>query len=227
MASGRGVRAGAGLPKQFRPVAGRPLLLHPLLALRPLVTGPILVALPFEHRAMFPDLLARHKVSADAVTAVPGGDERVDSVANGVSAALKARAFDALLVHDAARPFVAPEVVARLTAALESGADAAIPILPLHADETLVETDGDSLPRAYPRRDHLFRVQTPQAFRLAALADALARRDPSHPPTDESSLLFALGYRVTAVAGDERMMKVTTAADFETVASLLAPPGAL
>lgn len=225
VAGGRGLRAGGETPKQFREVAGRPLLLHSLAALLPHADVPPVIALPAEFHAAFPALLARHGFDPALVRTVEGGAERVDSVANGVAAFLEgSTACRHLLVHDAARPFVPRAVVERLKRALAEGFDAAVPVLPQGASDTLAALDESGLPLAYPPRDRLFRVQTPQGFRLCVLADALARRAAfSGPPTDESSLLHRLGYRVATVPGDERMFKVTGPEDFARAATLFEP----
>lgn len=225
VAAGSGTRVGGALPKQFHPLAGRPLLAHSLAALLPFAASPALVVLPPAFMSELPGLLADAGLSGGGACAVAGGAARVESVANGV-AALLARPHPPkfALVHDAARPFVPAELVTRLLDALDAGADCAVPVLPAAADETVAELSDDGSPRSYPRRERLARVQTPQAFRLAALADALARRDGlPHPPTDESSLLFALGYRVATVAGDPRAFKVTLPDDFARAAELIPP----
>src|SRR5213075_1379342 len=123
---------------------------------------------------------------------------------------------DAVLVHDAARPFCPPEVVDRLIAPLEFFEGAA-PVLPI----------GDTVARATDRlaetvnRKGLMRVQTPQAFRLEALRHAYASWA-GDDPTDETTVLRAAGMNVAAVAGDQALEKITTPADFERAEQWLA-----
>ena len=121
-----------------------------------------------------------------------GGAERADSVPAGLAAIES----DAVLIHDAARPFCPREVIDRLLASLEFF-DGAAPVLPV----------GDTLARAgetlgdFVDRSALVRVQTPQAFRLDALRAAYGRWS-GPPPTDETTVLRAAGMKVAAVEGD-------------------------
>jgi 2-C-methyl-D-erythritol 4-phosphate cytidylyltransferase/2-C-methyl-D-erythritol 2,4-cyclodiphosphate synthase len=143
---------------------------------------------------------------------IEGGPERADSVRAG----LDAISGDAVLVHDAARPFCPPDVIDRLIAPLEFFEGAA-PVLPV----------GDTLARASERlgeavdRSGLVRVQTPQAFRLNALLQAYAswRGD---TPTDETTVARAAGMSVAAVAGDPALEKLTTVEDFRRAEEWLA-----
>ena len=121
---------------------------------------------------------------------------------------------DVVLVHDAARPLLPPELVPRLLEALAEGFDGAVPGVPV-ADTVKRVRDGvvvETLPR-----DELVAVQTPQAFVASALRSAAAGEG-----SDCASLVEAAGGRVKVVAGDERLLKVTTPADLERVEALLA-----
>jgi 2-C-methyl-D-erythritol 4-phosphate cytidylyltransferase/2-C-methyl-D-erythritol 2,4-cyclodiphosphate synthase len=134
---------------------------------------------------------------------VPGGATRSDSVAAGL-AALPEDA-ELVAVHDAARPFVSPDLVRRLIdAAKEFGA--AVPVLP--CVDTITESDSNRLINSFERAK-LRRVQTPQVMRRELLK-ALLQEDSA---SDESSVLIALGHHVAAVPGDERNIKVTTRND--------------
>jgi 2-C-methyl-D-erythritol 4-phosphate cytidylyltransferase/2-C-methyl-D-erythritol 2,4-cyclodiphosphate synthase len=148
---------------------------------------------------------------------VEGGAERADSVRAGLGAVRG----DAVLVHDAARPFCPPAVVDRLLASLEFF-DGAAPVLPV--GDTLAqigETLGDPIDRT-----GLARVQTPQAFRLDALKSAYQRWS-GPAPTDETTVLRAVGLKVAAVHGDPALDKLTLPADFaraeQWVAGRLSP----
>jgi 2-C-methyl-D-erythritol 4-phosphate cytidylyltransferase/2-C-methyl-D-erythritol 2,4-cyclodiphosphate synthase len=143
---------------------------------------------------------------------IEGGAERADSVRAG----LEAIGGDAVLVHDAARPFCPAAVVDRLIASLEFFEGAA-PVLPV--GDTLART-GDSLGEPVDRSG-LVRVQTPQAFRLDALKSAYERwSGPS--PTDETSVVRAAGMSVAAVEGDPALEKLTRRADFDQAEQWLA-----
>src|SRR4029078_2521789 len=148
----------------------------------------------------------------DVGNLIEGGAGRADSVRAGLTAI----DGDAVLVHDAARPFCPPEVIDRLLAPLEFFEGAA-PVLPV----------GDTLARAGAEladpvdRAGLARVQTPQAFRLAALRTAYDRWTGASP-TDETTVVRAAGMRVAAVEGDPALEKITTASDFRRAEQWLA-----
>jgi 2-C-methyl-D-erythritol 4-phosphate cytidylyltransferase/2-C-methyl-D-erythritol 2,4-cyclodiphosphate synthase len=149
---------------------------------------------------------------------VPGGAVRARSVQNGL-AALRGQPDDqAVLIHDAARPFVAESHVSALLAAL-AGADGAIPALPVA--DTLKRTDDAGATITAPR-EGLHRAQTPQAFRLGVLRRAYAAwPTDAGEPTDDAQVVERAGGRVVLVAGDPRLMKLTYPEDF-AMAELLA-----
>jgi 2-C-methyl-D-erythritol 4-phosphate cytidylyltransferase len=163
----------------------------------------LIVTVPAAERQAFADALGPE------VRLVDGGATRTASV-RAALAAVGERA-DAVLVHDAARPFTPPEVVARVLAALASGAPAVVPVLPV-VDTTVVVDDGglvvDTVPRA-----HLRRVQTPQGFHRATLTAAYARLAEDEELTDDAAVVRAAGVPVITVAGDERAAKVTVPHD--------------
>jgi 2-C-methyl-D-erythritol 4-phosphate cytidylyltransferase/2-C-methyl-D-erythritol 2,4-cyclodiphosphate synthase len=202
VAAGKGERFGGGVPKQFRLLGGKPvlrwavecLLRHPAVQSTRVVIG-----------KGQQDLAAAALHGLDVGEFIEGGEER----ANSVQAGLENISGDAVLVHDAARPFCPPAVVDRLLASLEFFEGAA-PVLPV--GDTLSrtgETLGDPIDRS-----GLVKVQTPQAFRLAALKSAYSKwRGPS--PTDETTVLRAAGMRVAVVDGDSALDKLTLPSDFE------------
>ncbi|MFT3967607.1 MAG: 2-C-methyl-D-erythritol 2,4-cyclodiphosphate synthase, partial [Sphingobium sp.] len=149
---------------------------------------------------------------------VTGGAERRDSVRRAVAhlAALD-NAPGHVLVHDSARPFVPAEVADRLLAALERGAAAAMPVLPVA--DTLVHRQGDLAGDVVPRNG-LHRVQTPQAFRFNVLRAAHEAWDPHRVATDDAQMVRALGHGVMLVEGDQRLEKITMAEDFARIAAL-------
>lgn len=205
VAAGSGTRAGGALPKQFAPLAGRPLLhrAHEALASHPAIDRVVVVAAPDRHdavRAMLGD-----------VPLAAGGATRRDSVANGLALAADA---DRVLVHDAARPLLPPAVIDRVLAALDS-ADGAVPVLGVA--DTLCRDDGALVPRA-----GLHRVQTPQGFRRAALAAAHAAWAPEREATDDAQMVRALGGTVVLVQGDAMLDKVTYPEDFAAAERRLA-----
>jgi 2-C-methyl-D-erythritol 4-phosphate cytidylyltransferase/2-C-methyl-D-erythritol 2,4-cyclodiphosphate synthase len=209
VAAGKGERLGGDVPKQYRMIGGKPVLRWAVEALvsHPAVhSARVIVAGGEEERAL-------EALSGLAVgELIAGGAERSDSVRAG----LDAIDGDAVLVHDAARPFCPSAVIDRLVASLEFY-DGAAPVLPV--GDTLSKA-GDYLGEPVDRSAFV-RVQTPQAFRLAALRSAyVAWSGPA--PTDETSVLRAAGMTVGTVAGDPALDKLTTAADFERAAQWLA-----
>jgi 2-C-methyl-D-erythritol 4-phosphate cytidylyltransferase len=215
VAAGRGERLGADRPKAFARLGELPLLAEPLRRLDAsgAVDGVVVVAPDGWEE---PAILVAEQVGASKVAAcVVGGETRADSVRAGLEEVPADAAV--VLVHDAARPVVPPEVVERLLAALAEGCDAAVPALPL-SDTVKRAVDGvvvETLPR-----EELVAVQTPQAFVASVLRAAFAVGDASQA-TDCASLVEAAGGRVRVVAGDERLLKVTTPADLERVAGWL------
>jgi 2-C-methyl-D-erythritol 4-phosphate cytidylyltransferase len=213
-AAGRGDRLGLDRPKAFAPLNGRPLIAESLerLEASDWIEG-IVVAAPPEWEE--PCILVAEEVAAGKVAeTVTGGESRSESV----RAALAQVPDEAtvVLVHDAARPLVGDEVIERVVTALADGWDAAIPALPM--PDAVKRVDGEAVTETVDR-EGLVIAQTPQAFVAQALRDALAG-DVSDA-ADCASLVEARAGRVRVVEGDPRLLKVTTPADLELVASWL------
>lgn len=209
VAAGRGTRVGGDIPKQFRTVGGKPVLRWAVEALQ---VHPSVRSISIAIGEGQQDQAAHALAGLPPVNFVTGGAERADSVRAGLAVATG----DAILVHDAARPFCPPAVIDRLVRALEFFEGAA-PVLAV--GDTLARADGE-LHDAVDRSG-LVRVQTPQAFRLAALREAYEHWSGSSP-TDETSVVRAAGMRVAAVNGDVALEKLTTAADFDRAEAILA-----
>ena len=197
VAAGSGSRFGA--PKQFQPLGGRRVLDWSLDAARTVSDG-VVVVLP-------PASVAAGEPGADAVAA--GGDTRSASVRAGL-ARVPAEA-DVVVVHDGARPLAGPDLFAAVVAAVRAGADAAVPGVAL-ADTLRWRTGGVA------DRDGLVAVQTPQAFRAAALRAAHAG-DPE--ATDDASLVEAAGGKVVVVDGSPDNLKITNPSDLAVAEALL------
>ena len=144
------------------------------------------------------------------IIAPTGGAERADSVRGTLrhlESLVDTDHIDAVLVHDAARAFVPPEVVARVIAAVRAGAVAVTPVVPVV--DSLREVSG-AASRPFDR-SHVRAVQTPQGFTYDALLAAHAA--PHSEATDDVTVAELAGYSVTLVDGDERAFEVTTPAD--------------
>ncbi len=214
VAAGAGERLGEERPKAFVRLGDLPLLAEPLRRLEE--SGwidAIVIAVPagWEEPAI---LLAEELSATKVVAAVTGGATRGESV----RAALAEVPDDALvaLVHDAARPLVGDDVVERVLAPLSEGWDGVVPGLPI-VDTVKRVRDGAIAETV--DRSGLYAVQTPQAFLAPVLRRAYA--GDLAAATDCATLVEAVGGRVTVVAGDPRLVKVTTKADLELVSSWL------
>ena len=159
-------------------------------------------------------ILLAEEIGASKVAAcVTGGATRSASVRLGLDEV--PAGADVVLVHDAARPVLPPELVPRLLDALAEGFDGAVPGLPV-ADTVKRVRDGVVLET--PARDELVAIQTPQAFVASVLRAAAAGEG-----SDCASLVEAAGGRVKVVQGDERLLKVTTPDDLRRVEMWLGP----
>ncbi len=206
-AAGSGLRLGADRPKALVPLAGRPLVAWSVDTLLGSGVAEVVVAVPADELAAFAAVLPPE------ARLVVGGATRTASVRAALAAAIDpARpAPDAVLVHDAARPLTPPEVVTRVLAALADGAPAVVPALPVV--DTTVSVDGDGVVTGTLPRATLRRVQTPQGFSSAVLADAYDRLAAGVEVTDDAAVVRAAGFPVATVAGDERAAKVTVPHD--------------
>ena len=214
VAAGRGERLGEDRPKAFARLGGLPLLAESLRRLdeSEWIDGVVVVGPPGWEE---PCILVAEEVGATKVaTCVPGGETRSASVRIGLEEVPPDA--DVVLVHDAARPLLPPELVPRLLDALAAGFDGAVPGLPV---PDTVKRVHDGVVVETPARDELVTVQTPQAFVASVLRAAAAGEG-----SDCASLVEAHGGRVTVVPGDDRLLKVTTRADLQRVESLLAAP---
>ena len=209
VAAGKGERLGGDIPKQYRPIGGKPILRW---AVEALMEHPSI-----DHVRVVigagQDELAQGALGGLSVgDLITGGAERSESVLNG----LRVIQNGAVLVHDAARPFCPPAVVDRLLHALED-ADGAVPVLPVA--DTLAS--GDRVLESPVDRRNLLRVQTPQAFHTEDLIYAYEEAGLASA-TDESTVMLSAGLRVATVEGDPMLEKLTTAADWERAEAILA-----
>ena len=216
-AAGSGERLGLDRPKAFASLNDRPLLAEPLERLDASegIVG-IVVAAPADWEE--PCILVAEEIAAGKVAkAVTGGATRAESVRNALVEVPEGATV--VLVHDAARPLVTDEMVERVVTALGDGWDGAVPTLPIA--DTVNRVDGESVAETLDR-ETLVTAQTPQAFVAPALRNAFSTLQHSvTKSTDCASLVEGNGGRVRAVEGDPRLLKVTTPADLELVASWL------
>lgn len=216
VAGGSGERLGLEGGKQLAVVAGRPVLSWTLLALEqaPEIDLIVVVTHPDrgeEYRAVAVEPLG---LSTPVVFA-PGGESRQASVASGL--ALTPSSVDVVLVQDGARPLLTPALVSETLAVLLADAEAAGVVVGHPSVDTLKLVDGGAV-RSTPDRSRYWAVQTPQAFRTAALREAYARAAAEgFLGTDDSSLVERAGGRVLLVEGPRDNIKVTVAEDLAVV----------
>ena len=234
-AAGSGTRLAAGGPKAFVPLAGRSLLAHAVEgAVRSGVIDAIVIAAPSSligdarriaetaaeapvsspadpDRPVGPDGSGTPAVPARVpITVVEGGADRAASVAAALAAVPHA---DLVLVHDAARCLTPASVYHRVVAALEAGASAVVPVLPM-TDTVKTAADAGTVVGDLDRTA-LRRVQTPQGFAREVLIAAhdLQRTDPDASATDDAGLVERLDIAVVGVPGDEAALKITHPVD--------------
>ena len=214
VAAGRGERLGGDRPKAFAPLGGRPLLAESLERLEASEWIDAIVVVAPEGWEEPSILVAEELGCGKVVATVTGGQSRAESVRLGVAEASEDAV--ALVVHDAARPLLSEDVLDRVLGALGRGWDGAVPGLPV--SDTIKRLEGEAVAETLTRAQ-LVAVQTPQAFAATALRPAL-EGDVSDA-SDCASLVEARGGRVTVVAGDRRLLKVTTPEDLALVESWL------
>ncbi|MDH5263541.1 MAG: 2-C-methyl-D-erythritol 4-phosphate cytidylyltransferase [Betaproteobacteria bacterium] len=219
-AAGQGTRMGDALPKQYLPVAGRPMMFHSLEALAAVgrIDHVIAILSPLDRHwgahdwSAFPDKI-------EALFA--GGASRGESVANALALlADRAAADDWILVHDAARPCIATRLVEQFLD--EVGDDPVGGLLAMPLADTLKRAEdsmrvGETIPR-----EGLWRAQTPQMFRYDVLRRGLARTPGA---TDESQAVESLGQMPRIVQGENANLKVTFADDLPLAEMILARQG--
>jgi 2-C-methyl-D-erythritol 4-phosphate cytidylyltransferase/2-C-methyl-D-erythritol 2,4-cyclodiphosphate synthase len=212
VAAGDGVRSGQNLPKQYARIAGRAVLTHAIDALigHPAIDS-VQIVIGRGHDSLYAEAIGDRALPAP----VQGGATRRDSVIAG----LEAIDADIVLIHDAARPFLPPEVIDRLLAAL-TDSDGAVPALPVA--DTLARGDSSALGDTVAR-DGLYRIQTPQTFARADILAAHRAWDEAREATDDAQVARAHGLSVAIVEGDAMLDKLTYAADFAQAADRMRP----
>jgi 2-C-methyl-D-erythritol 4-phosphate cytidylyltransferase / 2-C-methyl-D-erythritol 2,4-cyclodiphosphate synthase len=206
VAAGQGLRAGQPLPKQFAPWRGKPVVRHSVERLLAAGIAPVVVAIPQGTE----EIAAAALAGLGPVRLVSGGATRQASVRAGLEF-LASDPPDLVLIHDAARPQLPAPVIARLIAALDDHV-AAIPVLPL-VDSLAQESAG--LMTGAADRERRRRVQTPQAFRFAAILDAHRTWSGDPSAGDDAQVAMAAGIEVAMIEGDEALHKLTFASDFD------------
>lgn len=176
--------------------------------------GSLVIAAPPGHEPDVRSLLAAGRVWNHTV--VTGGGHRQQSVA--IALAAVPPGYEIVLVHDAARALTPPSLIEEVAAAVRTGQDAVIPVLPVA--DTMVQVDPTGVVTGAVDRSMLRAVQTPQGFRRAVLEAAHAAA-PDHAATDDAGLVARLGVPVHTVPGSPLALKITTRHDLTVAEAML------
>ena len=212
LAGGTGSRMGTETPKQFLPLAGRPVILWSIETMASVSSvDRIIITIPDEHTEKMRAILKGHSIE-DRITLVTGGATRQGSVYNGLTA-LDCDDNDIVLIHDSARPFIEKETIEEC---IKGAADTGAAGVYVPATDTMAEVR-DGLVTAIPDRKLMYRTQTPQAFRFSLIMEAheKARARGRAHYTDDVSLVMDSGHDVSAVTGNDTNIKITTPVDYE------------
>jgi 2-C-methyl-D-erythritol 4-phosphate cytidylyltransferase len=224
-AAGFGQRMGADLPKQYLPLAGKPVLRWTLdaLLLHPRVAGVMLSVAADDAR--WRECVPHH--GAARVRSVTGGAQRAESVEAGLTALEgTVRDDDWVLVHDAVRPCLHASDLERLVVGLEG--DAVGGLLAAPSADTMKQIDMEQRVAATLDRRQVWRALTPQMFRFGTLRKAYAHaREADRVPTDESTAVEALGLKPKLIVGRADNVKITQPEDLGFAEAVLRARGAL
>jgi 2-C-methyl-D-erythritol 4-phosphate cytidylyltransferase len=216
VAAGSGSRLGSSVPKAFVLLGGRPLLSYAVQTVTALPgLGSLVIVVPDSYADPLGWPAGVTSLLPVGTSVVVGGAERTDSVAAGLSRV--DAGCDVVLVHDAARALTPLSVFERVVAAVRGGAAGAVPGLAVV--DTIKSVDAAGVITGTPDRSTLRAIQTPQGFDRETLLAAYAS---GLQTTDDAALVEAGGHHVVVVEGDPLAFKVTTPADLEHAARLIA-----
>lgn len=205
VAGGKGKRMGSALPKQFLPLAGRPILMHTIERFATALPGcRIVVVLPHDRHSFWQTLCAEHGFALPH-RVCDGGATRFESVRNGLAEIGDA---EVIAVHDGVRPLVTSELIRRVVEAAEQSG-AAIPVVLPNDSLREIELEGES--RIVDRSRYRM-VQTPQVFRRSVLLEAY-RQPYNNAFTDDASVVEYAGGTMALCEGDYANLKITTPTD--------------
>ncbi|MBN1387918.1 MAG: 2-C-methyl-D-erythritol 4-phosphate cytidylyltransferase [Bacteroidales bacterium] len=213
VAGGRGLRMGASVPKQFLTLAGKPVIFHAIdrfLDYDPAIE--LVIVLPEDSKGLWEELCIQYDFKS-AHNIVTGGEERYNSVRNGLSLI---RQKSLVAVHDAVRPFVSTETIDKcFTVAAEKGN--AVPFIKPPGSVREIFRNNRNRPL---KREKIALIQTPQVFRSDILLAAYAR---AYRPdfTDDATVVEAAGHNINLVPGNPENIKITTKLDMILAETIL------
>jgi 2-C-methyl-D-erythritol 4-phosphate cytidylyltransferase len=224
-AAGYGTRLNSGLPKQYVPLLGIPMIQRTLSALNSCQrVDAMLLVVNFEDVEYCRSEIALEQLDDKVLKVVAGGEKRPESVRNGLIALAEMGTWDLVGVHDGARPLVTSAEIERVVEALEADEtlDGAVPGIP--SVDTVKIADESGVVVSTPKRHLLWRAQTPQVFRWRALMDAYTGVGLEELDyfTDDASLVEGGGGRIRMVEGSAENFKITDRLDLQHAEQILA-----
>ena len=211
-AAGQGKRFGEGIPKQFMPLQGKPVLLHSVETFsKSDLIGEIVIVVPENWvDSVKIDILEKFGVTK-VKNVIPGGPERQDSVRNGFYSLSEKP--DIVVVHDGVRPFITLELLEEV---IREASDCGGALTALPSSDTIKKSSPDLFVENTVPRESLWFAQTPQAFRYEVLKNAFIRAsEDGFTGTDEALLVERTGVKVKIVRGSPYNIKITTPEDFK------------
>jgi 2-C-methyl-D-erythritol 4-phosphate cytidylyltransferase len=222
-AAGFGVRMDSGLPKQYVPLLGIPMIQRTLTTLSTCDRVDAMVVTVNSEDVEYCQQEIMVEQIQKVVGVAPGGRERPISVRNGLRTLAEIGTWDLVGVHDGARPLVTCQEIAAAVAALENDPTLDGAVLAVPSTDTMKIVDDAGLVTSTPDRRSLWRAQTPQIFRWQVLVDAYdAPEETLVNATDDSSLVEARGGRIAVVKGSPENFKVTDKVDLRHAEQILA-----
>lgn len=212
--AGQGKRMGLGQNKLFYKLNNKPILIHTIEKFQniPWVNEIVIVANPNEIETI-ETMIREHNLIVSYIVA--GGEERQDSVENGLSKITS----EYVMIHDGARPFITTEKIEELFHFVQR--EEAV-VLGVPVKDTVKVIDKTGYIKETPERKSLWAIQTPQAFRVSLLKDAYNNaKQYGFRGTDDASLIEKLGRKVKVINGDYTNIKVTTKEDLMTGQAIL------
>ena len=218
VAAGEGRRMGANVPKPFLSLGGRPLILHTLSRFATSQVRKLVLVAAASDISKYPALIQSDpQLGGLEFVFQAGGHRRQDSVRHGLSRLDSD--CEVVVIHDGARPFVAPEIIDRcVEAAFREGAV----VVGVPVSSTVKVVSSDRYVRETPPRESLWEIQTPQAFRTEIIREAFQKATAKDEEvTDDATLVERLGKRVALLEGHRTNIKITVPEDLLFAEALL------
>ena len=209
-AGGKGKRSGTDTPKQYLKFHGKELIVYTLEVFQKnKLVDEIIVSAEPSYFSLHEDIKRKFNLTKISKI-VEGGEERQDSVYNALKS-IKANNDDLVAVHDAARPLLPKDILAK---AINTAKEKGNAIVCLKARDTLLK--GDQVVKEYVDRSEMYYVQTPQIFKYGDLMKAMKKAyENNFIATDESMLIKQLEININIVEGSMLNFKITTVTDIE------------